>query len=64
MTTDEMAADFEDDVDAPVRACARCGHADAEHVLRDAEEAGATVRAVICVPCSDWHDFVPDPRDL
>ena len=44
---------------AEERACVRCGHADSEHVERDSELPGRTLRRIYCEPCADWHDFLP-----
>ncbi len=60
--SDERDADREQDA-APDRPCSACGHAGAEHVLRETELEGNTVRQTYCVACTDWHDFTPDTRD-
>ena len=44
--------------------CRDCGHAEDEHVEREAEVAGATLRRTYCESCEDWHDFAPPPGDI
>jgi hypothetical protein len=54
-----------DDIELSVEApCLTCGHDEAAHEERDAEEAGNTLRRTYCTSCADWHPFVPDPREL
>jgi len=57
--------DSERDEDAaPDRPCSVCRHAGHEHVLRETELEGNTVRQTYCTSCADWHDFVPDASDV
>jgi len=41
-----------------VERCAICGHADSEHTVQEAEEAGATPTRAYCLECEEWHEFV------
>lgn len=41
-----------------VAACAVCGHAESEHTVQEAEEAGTTVTGEYCLECEEWHGFV------
>jgi hypothetical protein len=53
-----------DERGGPDRPCGRCGHAEVDHVLRDIEEPGRTVRQAYCESCDASCDFVPSPEDL
>ncbi len=61
--TSELELDREDEA-TPDRPCAVCGHAGHQHSLRETELEGTTVRQTYCEGCSDWHEYVPDDRDV
>ncbi|MFA7250262.1 MAG: hypothetical protein WC273_11610 [Dehalococcoidia bacterium] len=51
-----------EDEGAPDRACANCGHPGHQHLVRDAELPGRTVRETFCVECGALCEFVPEPN--
>jgi hypothetical protein len=51
-----------EDEGAPDRACANCGHPGHQHIVRDAELPGRTVRETFCSECGALCEFVPEPN--
>jgi hypothetical protein len=56
--------DLDEDTSLGARVCVSCGHIEVEHALHDTELPGGTLRRSYCERCEDFHDFVPDPREL
>jgi len=55
--------EIEDERGAPDRACAKCGHPGHEHLVREVEVPGNTVRETYCSTCTVICQFVPEPDD-
>jgi hypothetical protein len=56
--TNLLGAD--DERGAPDRPCANCGHAGHDHVVREIEVPGNTVRETYCEECVAICQFVPE----
>ena len=51
-----------DDDSASDRPCGRCGHEGHQHLLREIEVAGNTVRETYCEACEALCEYVPAPE--
>lgn len=60
MTTEPP--EIEDESGAPDRPCANCGHPGHQHLVRDVELPGRTVRETFCSECGALCEFVPEPN--
>jgi hypothetical protein len=52
--------DLDVETGAPDRACATCGHSGHEHLVREVEVPGNTVRETYCSACAALCEFVPE----
>jgi len=52
-----------DEGGAPDRACATCGHDGRQHIVREIEVAGNTVRETYCEACDRVCTFIPAPDE-
>lgn len=51
-----------DEGGAPDLVCATCGHGGDDHVVRDIEVAGNTIRQAFCEGCDAACDYIPRPE--
>jgi len=52
--------EIEDARGAPDRACAQCGHPGHEHLVREVDVPGNTIREIYCSTCGAICTFVPE----
>jgi len=53
--------EIEDVRGAPDRACVNCGHPGHEHLVRETEVPGNTIRETYCSSCGANCAFAPEP---
>jgi len=55
--------EIEDERGAADRACANCGHPGHDHLVREVQVPGNTIRETYCSTCGAICEFVPEPDD-
>ena len=55
--------DIDDDRGSPDLICGTCGHASGDHLMREIEVAGNTIREMYCESCDARCEFIPEPDD-